>query len=313
MNVRKYLTKMFEIFTGEVKLESVKDFVFVQLCSSHQTKNWKKDILKFYKKGLPKTDVFFVCALVGHTMNIKTKEELDVYVSALFEFFCARRETDEGYVRSLKILIKISNSSEFESSKAEFSKLDVEDYIPTEETEKGRKKTEREVIYRSSKFYIHFGEMLQKEKEKINENDMINNRFYNPEFIEDFLTKNLSYLPLWSAIFNHSKDSENYKRYNNGSIEGYFSNLKKEAGNDLKLGKIGSIKLGRYVDWINQRVFANLKRIEYKIPDRNLSRSRQKGKPSQRSHSAEVENWRGRGQKSQGIFASTEIIAKAGS
>lgn len=306
MSLRKYLKLMFDIFIDEEKYDCLTEIVMVQLCSSHQCKNWKQDVLSFYGRSLAKSDINFICSLMGHLMNIRTKEEVDSYVNSLFTFLCSRRKNEE-YKTALKIMI--DSATELESFKSEFDAIDTKDYVSADTLDEGFGLTEKEAIYKTSSFYAHFGQFLEKLKLAEDQNEIIENRFFNPAYAEDFLKKNLSLFPLWSAIFSKHRDGQ-YKRFNNGHIEGYFSHLKQNCERNIKLSKLGTIKIGRYIAELKENVLISMSRVQFNLPDHNLTRSKYRGNSSNRSHSAETENWMRK--SNAGIFSSTANIVKEG-
>lgn len=308
MTLRKYLSSMYEIF-AQSSFNKLSNFVLVFLCSGHQAKNWKKDVKRFYGRGLVNSDVNYLCALIGHLMNIREKTEFNAYIQALFIVLCSRR-TDEIFMNALEIIQK--SAKDLEKLQADFNAIDVTDYTPIEDEEQGKFDDEITAIYKSSEFYKEYMKMVLNTRVDQDETCPIDNRFYNKKYAEDFVKRNVSYLPMWSAIFTAYGRKE-YSRPNNGAIEGYFQSAKLHVDENRQLPKRGSVKVGRYVDALKKNIQHQLERIALKIPDRHLSRKSYKfsSSPSQRSKSAseaELEKWKGKAKKGSGIFASTTIM-----
>lgn len=183
------------------------------------------------------------------------------------------------------------------------------EYTSIDENEEGFDASEKTVIYKSSGFFNFYEEMLNRVKNDDDGRATIDNRFFNIKYAEDFLIKNISLLPLWSGFFSSHRESE-YKRFNNGDIEGYFGRLKQTCEKNTKLSKLGTIKIGRYVNEIKKNVMENIRRIEFNLPDHDLSRAKYGENSSNRSLAAETENWRGKSKA--GLFSSTATIVKGG-
>jgi len=275
---------------------------------------FKKDALKLYHKSLGFNDLLFLCAIGGHLMNIPTKNELENYVNAYFTVLCARRNDDMRYIDALRYIR--TSATELERLQKEFAKVKVaEAAFETEESaEQGSTDHEQNTLFASSPFYLHFKKKLDEIIASQDESQYVNNRFYNPKYAEDFLAKNLSYLPLWSRLFVEY-GSQEFKRPNNGAVEGYFGGLKNMLSARVSLGNVGSIKIGRYVRELKEANESELRIYKQGQPDHHTSRSSKRTRAPinvQRTHSLppeiQLERWKGKTKTSTGIFASTSIM-----
>jgi len=266
----------------------------------------RQKIEQLYGRSLAKSDIIFLCALVGHLMNIPTKEEFNSYLESIFIILCSRRK-DKAFQDALNVILQ--SAKDLEDYEREFIMIDSND-SNDEKDDFGFADDEKEAIYKSSSFYRQYIDMLESVRSDQDDSSMIDNQFYNPAYAADFVKRNVAYLPFWSAIFT-AVGKEEYVRPNNGAVEGYFQKVKAFVDANPNLSRRGMVKIGRYIEELKKSIAANLNQIRFKVPDRHLSRAAYGSKATRRSQSlpeADRERWRGKSSQSSGIFGSTRLM-----
>lgn len=297
MKLKTYLNIMFQKYVGTVDENSFKKLTLVFLCASHQSKNWKDDIFNFYKgsKTMNKDDKYYVCALIGMLMNISTKEDFDEYLKALFTLFC-NKGTDEVYIKAFETIRKIAG--DLDKSKTDYEKNDNDrEQISTEADD-----SSSNVIYKSSKFYIYYNILLKETTDSLNEQDEIQNKFFNPAYAYDFLKKNLAYVPLWARMFTEIGMHE-YKRPTNAYVESHNHIIKSTLQKDHTL-HLGSIRMNRYINVIRQNQLKNFSLINNQIRDHHVARKKHT-KRNEETHDSLptlMEEWGGKAREEATIF-----------
>lgn len=307
MKLKTYLSIMFDKFTGKADEKLFAKLTLIFLCASHQSKNWKDDIFKFFNNNLlKKDDKLFLCALMGALMNIATRNEFDHYVEALFTIFCSKSK-DEAFFESFEEIKKIAGN--IHEAKQEQEMLDTErkDKLPDFD------ESTSNVIYKSSKFFIYYESFLSEKTEAIDENEKVENKFFNPTYANDFLKKNLAYLPLWSRIFT-GIGMPQYKRPTNAYIESYNNIIKTTLEKDYTL-KLGSIRMNRYINIVRQRQLGDFNLIKENIRDHHVARKKitKKGEETHSTLPALMEGWKGKPREKSSIFFDAQkVVSGAG-
>lgn len=304
LTLKEYLNLMFGYYMGDEDERVLNNTTMIFLCANHQTKTWKDDVFKFFShKGIKKEDKLFVCGLVGTLMNVQTKNEFDKYVEALFVVFCSKEKTS-SYFEAFELVGKVAknlNSTEQE----DFDDQQVEE--PIEDTSSN-------IIYKSSKFYNMYNNILTKYIDADNLNEVeVQNEFYNPNYAVEFVKKNVSFLPLWSRVFT-GFGMDNYKRPTNSYIEGYNKIIKATLEKDHTM-KLGSIRMNRYVTIVRQRQLGEVSLFQHKVADRHVSRKKYTKKKDETHDSLPVllEEWKGKSQSKSTLFFDSEgVAARAG-
>lgn len=297
MKLKTYLNIMFEKYEGKVDENLFKKLTLVFLCTLHQTKNWKEDIFNFYKgsKTMKKDDKYYLCALMGTLMNISSKSVFDEYMKALFTLFF-NKCTDEVYMKAFEAIRKIAG--DLDKSKTDYEKLDDNGEHISNNTEE----ISSNVIYKSSKFYVYYSNLMKETTDSLDEHDEIQNKFFNPAYANDFLKKNLAYVPLWARSFTEI-DMKEYKRPTNAYIESYNYIIKSTLQKDHTL-HLGSIRMNRYIDIIRQNQLKNYSLIHNQIRDHHVARKKH-AKRNEETHDslpALMEEWGGKAREKATFF-----------
>lgn len=172
--------------------------------------------------------------------------------------------------------------------------------------EKETEDNDSDTIYRSSRFFIRYDKKYQECNDTSDED--VSNRFYNPEYMKDFLKKHIAYLPLLSKLFTSYKCSDNFERPNQGSIEGNFGGVKNWIRKDLKV-ELGHLKCGRYIDALQKKIEIDQKEIDFNIPDRHLSRKvKSQDQQLQSTIQASQEGWKAKSKLSSTLFFNPENV-----
>ncbi|KAG5669044.1 hypothetical protein PVAND_016945 [Polypedilum vanderplanki] len=302
----EYLEKMYEIRFNQ---NEFKDITYVFLCSSHLAKIWKNDIEKFFKH-LDKEDIYMICGLIGNAVNFRRYENLKTYLEQLMKFFLLKSAGPE-FEYSLQKLNDTLNDDESNDwvFKTNADKNDDQGLVGQSFQQKNDE--ESKVIYKQSPFFIEFQKHMQdllSEDDK--DDDDETNIFYCPAFIKHFLKNSIAFLPFWSAIYfvNESNSDNQICRPNNGYVEGHFSSLKNFFRNDLSFGKLGTIKIGRYVEAVKDKNKTTLKELKLKIPNKHMSRKQKN--LSTVDLPAEREQWKGKSKDSSTVMFHRENLLR---
>lgn len=276
MTLKEFLNLCFNVFESGKMHEKLLNSITPVLCFSHITKNIKHDIDKSYNKP----ERCFVAALIGGIFTLSDVKELDVYIKNMLTIF-GSSNCDKKFEQSMKYMAMHYNM--LESDATEKGSDDSEDAQHTDEW------LEDKVIYKNSKFYQHF----KAHSDTLLTSQKINkpaNKFYNILFLITFLKKYLSYLPMWS-IFIGDLRHPNATRGNNGRIEQFNRGLKKDALEEyLKIGELGKLKIGRYVDFQGRRTDRICKEIAMKIPTGPIRKNTKKSKVTDDLTQADLQN-----------------------
>ena len=167
-------------------------------------------------------------------------------------------------------------------------------------------------IYKQSPFYIEFELYTDSLKLEEDKNCEETNAFCSPGFVKHFLKNSIAILPLWSAVYYSigCDDDDQVYRPNNGYVEGHFCSLKNLFRTDLSWGKLGTIKIGRYVEAVKHRNQNTLKEIKLNIPNRHISRKKNNSNLTPANLSAEREQWRGKSKKSSTIMYNRDNLVQ---
>jgi hypothetical protein len=297
----------------------IKKILFVFLCSSHLAKNWKTDIIAAFGSR-DKERIYLICALVGNLVHFRKYGELTEYIQNLIKFFCCPTKNHhyEATVAKLKSMIVGGNDLiDCAETKGDDENIEDEEKISDDADEMGSivdKIISNKPIYIQSPFHAQFTKFMDEldfdDDSSSSDESAEENVYYAPVYIKDFLKKWIAIIPLWSGVFvAHSVEADKeFIRPNNGFVEGHFSSIKGFFRTQLGFGKIGSVKLGRYVRYVKERNKIKHKKIELSLPDRHPSRK--SAKKESKSAFAEMEQWKGRTKESSTVMFSRRNLAQ---
>ena len=167
-------------------------------------------------------------------------------------------------------------------------------------------------IYGDSPFYKFFNKFYETTKDTVNQNSIGNeNELCCTKFLEDLLKKSIAYLPLWSAVLpSYDIDpDEVYFRPNNGMVEGYFGQLKSGITDNKSIGKLGNIKIARYVRFMRNKIETDAKIIRVQLPQKHPQRKSRK-MVAESALAYSQEQWKNRSKSSTSIMFSNENLTK---
>lgn len=126
------------------------------------------------------------------------------------------------------------------------------------------------------------------------------NKFYSPQFLQICFKKFIAFIPFWTKNLSHIRfPGEDYSRPNNGMVESYFSDLKTSIRQqELTLGKFGTLRVGRYIDFLKERIEVDIKEMSLKYADRRTPRTPKKKRDQDMLYEelgSQEEDWRGKG------------------
>lgn len=143
------------------------------------------------------------------------------------------------------------------------------------------------------------------------------NKFYSAEFVDVCLKRFFAFLPFWTKCLTslriHDKE---VPRANNGMVEGYFGSLKTAVReNNLKLGKFGSVRVGRYIDFQRERIEVDIKEMSIGYVDSRSKRTPKKKRDADMVYEElgnQEENWRGKakGKSQKTIFFGSQSLSQ---
>ena len=210
MTIQKYLELCYTICNDENTQYEMPTLIL--LCSSHLSKNWKKDINRFFS-NYKKEELKLLFLLVGELMNIKIYESLVEYISLLIELFSKKC----SYLNYKHILERLRASVNYEND-FDFDVDDTNDENSDHEADQFNSAVK--TLYGNSPFYKYFHQVyenIQQESESTVKNE---NFYYCPEFLEFLLKNSIAILPFWSAVLPSLDliNENDYIRPNNGYI-----------------------------------------------------------------------------------------------
>lgn len=269
MTIRKLLDLCFDVFKSGEITEALNSLIIPQLCFSHISKNMMEDI----KKTFAKPQQLIVAALIGGMVTIENVQELDFYIKNFITIIASPNCDSKFDAAKTKLAVhfNIVDGSSIESEQAE----DIEDEVSWREDK---------AIYKNSHFYQHFKKFSSEilPKEKIEPHD-VTNKFFQPGFVELFLKKYASYLPLWTSFIGKIR-CVSVIRSNNARIERFFNGLKSDTReHKLEIGKVGFIKLGRYVEFQEKRTDLICKEIKIQAPSKSRNSRKKVEKQNKKS------------------------------
>lgn len=299
-----YIKKMYSI-----RMDcDLPDITFVFLCSSHLAKIWKSDIQKWFQ-NLDKEEFAFLCGLIGNAVNIQHYKDLKSYLQNLIKFFLCKKSGSEYETTLLRMKDVISDDNNwiFNLDSTDNKGQDHAGMAKIIEDENDRSK----VLYKQSPFFIEFQKYMN--TLEVEEDDCEEpNVFYSPDFIKHFIKNSIAIIPLWSAVYFSKgfEEDDEICRPNNGFVEGHFSSLKNMFRTNLSWGKLGTIKIGRYVEAVKEKNQNILKEVELKIPNKHIMRKQTVSALTTANLSAEREQWKGKSKDSSTILFNRENLLK---
>jgi hypothetical protein len=280
--------------------------VLCMLCSSHLSKNWKRDILKFFGK-LPRDKIRFICSLIGNLMTIRCYKDLSDYIKTLISFFLTSRKNDNYF----KILIRLEGYSKQDNALIiSDDEIDGATNVNVDSIAENLD-NKSQSIYSESPFYKSYKKVydstINEMRKECDTGDL--NEYYNPKYMEDLLKKTIAILPLWAAVLPclKMKTSDIYKRPNNGMVEGYFGENKSSIRDDASLGHIGQLKIGRYTRYMKEKIQIDSKKIRIGLPE---SRKKTKKALTSSALNQSQENWKGKSKSSSSIMFNNKNMSK---
>jgi hypothetical protein len=171
----------------------------LKLCTSHLTKNMKRDIFANFKKA----NAFFVAALMGGIFNLEAFEELDIYIKDFLTILLCRYKCNE-LSKSLQKFDTFAAADEWPKDDSNAESADPEF-------------SEFETIYKHSRFFQRYDAFIR--VFQVQSSFEEENPYYNPKFVAIIMKKYISFLPFWTLPISKMKN-EHPSRANNGFVEG---------------------------------------------------------------------------------------------
>lgn len=279
ISVKAYLQLTFDIITSgdESKLSSL---VVLQECSSHLTKTMKDDIKKHYDN---REACNIISSMLGNIFNTRSWDEANTRVSSLIIVLKSPKQND-AVINALQA----SQEEVFlsQDSQNETQHIDKREY---------------KQIYKDSAFYQHFASVAETfEPELTGDQNML----YSPEFLQQALKKYIAFLPFWTKILTAMRfPNMVYPRSNNGMVESYIGELKGDIKeNSLKLGKYGTARPGRYINFQKDRTSSHIKQLTIGYAQYREKRQGKKKEDKDMVYEdldSQQENWKGKATKTK--------------
>lgn len=209
-----------------------------------------------------------VCRMIGPMFNFSDYKDASEYVTAFITVMSWPDTTDGFYVAAMNVIEANLSAEDLDWA---FSADDAIDPAVNDRLQLDTSKS----IYRRSPFYKQFKSLAQSLEMRI---DVPDEELTNPlrciRFLEHFLRCQLPYYPCWGHVLTALRFPE-AKRANNVWVELSFEAKKKNMReNYSEVGKMGSIKMGRYVSVQERAEGAIVKRVQCQIPARGRTQVR---------------------------------------
>lgn len=235
ISVKEYLAECFVVYSTNIVSDRFKTYTVPLSCFGHLSKNLKKDIDSCYESHKNRN---FVASLLGGCVKIQIAEELNEYVNNILTLL-ASEKMGQKFDDSVNKLRK--HFQDNQKPQREDNQVDA-DYDFTKENS----------IYKDSRFYQHFSRFVDSlEQSQVGKE----NELYSPTFVKLFLRKYLAFLPFWTLFVTSSRSAGPATRNNNARVERHFRAIKDHVDEkSLASGKLGNVKLGRYVEILQDYV-----------------------------------------------------------
>lgn len=278
ITITDYLVATFSVFKAPDKIDKadkkkVLAIVSPCYCYSHVTKNWKKDLERWYSDASTRR---FIKACMAALTTIADAAVLEAYIKALLVLLGSRFE-DSAYQEAHQKLAVLHG----------FADGDGEDIDEVDDVE--IEEPLGEVIYKDSPYYQLFSQHAKNKlaEKKKSKKSLVSNKFYSDGFKDNFLQRYIALLPLWT-VFVGRLIHKSVTRSNNARIESSFNVLKSAIRDKShELGQIGTIKVGRYAAFRDSDMNCIVNEVRRDLPQKQTSQKHKPHKSSQRRRS----NW----------------------
>jgi hypothetical protein len=209
MSIKQYIDTCFEIME-DGDLEKLRGLTVIRNCSSHITKNIKKDIDSNTKK-LTILERKFLCSVIGSLFTARNTIVLNDLLKKLINLMMHKfispavneaMSTFKSYGESLDDRAWSEGIAE-EAESNSIMNIEYE---------------ESKTIYKDSKFFQKYRKFVQdiKQAEKGERN-----KFFNPILCATFLKKYIAFVPMWTGVLSFMRNPD-ATRANNCFVESKF-------------------------------------------------------------------------------------------
>lgn len=226
MDLIEYLNHTYKCITENNVDNFSEKYVKLYLCCSHMTHNMYRDVNNVVDKG---SDPSRILKQILASMFLTNSYDK---IIKIWTYLC--RIMNSKYVSSAtqeSIAAIIMEAVEFNS-------IIDSTYDKCDENIDGKRDFSA-VMYKQSPYYKDCARILKNTEDPSNETGPVN-ALYAPAFLELFLKKYITYLPMWSGILKKIE-----KRHSNSHVENYWRILKDRLNNEHSIGKFYSFKLFR--------------------------------------------------------------------
>lgn len=250
MTMTQYLNICYEVLITSLFSDLL---VVLRFCTSHITKNILDEVRKYFRGDQLKQ----ICRMIGPMFNFIDYKDATEYITAFITALSWPNITDGFYVAAMNVIEAKLIDEELDWT---FSSNDAIDPAVDDRLQRDMSKS----IYRRSPFYKQFKSLAQSLDMAF---DVADEEVSNPlrciRFLEHFLRCQLAFYPCWSNVMTALKFPD-APRADNVWIELSFEAKKKNMReNFATAGKMGSIKMGRYVHVQERAEQAFVKRVLY--------------------------------------------------
>lgn len=246
MTVTKYLKLSYDVFMEKSASTELLSCVAPAYCFSHFSKNWRNDINAAYKDFDTRQTVR---AVLTEMTTIADVEFLKQFINAFIILLLSQRKTK--ILDAARVILRAHSSAK----SPEKNLQDQSQPISTNLTGKA--------LYKDSPFFQHFNNAIEKfELNPAALEGTEENKFFCKSLLDKILKHYLPYLPFWTIFISRIQDSS-ATRSNNARVERFFLSLKDDCvAEEKSLSRLGSIKVGRYIEFRSKKLENLLNEID---------------------------------------------------
>lgn len=251
-----------KICYSKMKNEKEKEhFTYIFLCCSHLMKNITNDINKYFPINSKSTK--FLKEIISSIFILKTYVDIQNVFSNLIVLLKSKFINSDTELCMLKLteIIKNHNIETFDDINE--TVLETDEIIDVIFVDKYNK-----TIYEQSPFYLDFVNITNSYVFDGDSRDKLNALFCI-EFLEMFLKKYITFLPMWGGCFTFGK------RKSNSHVENYFATAQRRLKRCSHIGKLPT-KCLRVLKELQIRNQYLVHRFASKIPLKSLKSNRKR-------------------------------------
>ncbi|KAL5246129.1 hypothetical protein ACI65C_013537 [Semiaphis heraclei] len=120
---------------------------------------------------------------------------------------------------------------------------------------------------KKSKLYHRFLYIKKKVERELTEDGLVENDYFDDNYLQDFIDKCVPFIPLWTPVVNYKLKNGVEIRLSNATVESWFKTIKV----DIFQGSLRQ-KCGRFLRTMRERVQIVCKQVDCKIRKKRMTR-----------------------------------------